>query len=44
MFSSLGHLGEGLRATMVGLCYFGDQHSRENIEAQLVLKGSTTDS
>jgi hypothetical protein len=29
---------------LVGLCYFGDQHSRETIEAQLALKGSTTDS
>jgi hypothetical protein len=29
---------------LVGLCYFGDQRSRENIEAQLTLKGSTTDS
>jgi hypothetical protein len=29
---------------LVGLCYFGDQRSRENIEAQLALKGSTTDS
>jgi len=29
---------------LVGLCYFGDQRSREHIEAQLTLKGSTTDS
>jgi len=29
---------------LVGLCYFGDQPSRENIEARLALKGSTTDS
>jgi hypothetical protein len=29
---------------LVGLCYFGEQRSRENIEAQLALKGSTTDS
>src|SRR5579864_575097 len=29
---------------LVGLCYFGDQRSRENIEALLALKGSTTDS
>src|SRR5260370_29483575 len=29
---------------LVGLCYFGDQPSREHIEAQLALKGSTTDS
>jgi hypothetical protein len=29
---------------LVGLCYFGDQRSRENIEARLALKGSTTDS
>ena len=29
---------------LVGLCYFGDQQSRESIEAQLALKGVTTDS
>ena len=29
---------------LVGLCYFGDQRSRENIAAQLALKGATTDS
>src|ERR1700730_9392643 len=29
---------------LVGLCYFGDQRSREHIEAQLALHGSTTDS
>lgn len=29
---------------LVGLCYFGDQLSRENIEARLALKGSRTDS
>lgn len=29
---------------LVGLCYFGDQRSREGIEAQLALNGSTTDS
>jgi hypothetical protein len=29
---------------LVGLCYFGDQQSRENIAAQLALKGATTDS
>jgi hypothetical protein len=29
---------------LVGLCYFGDQRSRENIEALLALKGPTTDS
>jgi len=29
---------------LVGLCYFGDQRSRENIESLLALKGSTTDS
>ena len=29
---------------LVGLCYFGDYRSRENIEAQLALKSSTTDS
>jgi hypothetical protein len=29
---------------LVGLCYFGDQQSRERIEAQLALKGTTTDS
>jgi hypothetical protein len=29
---------------LVGLCYFGDQRSRENIEAQLALTGTTTDS
>jgi len=29
---------------LVGLCYFGDQPSRENIEARLALKGSRTDS
>ncbi len=29
---------------LVGLCYFGDQQSRENIEAQLALKGATPDS
>ena len=29
---------------LVGLCYFGDQRSREHIEAQLALNGSTTDS
>jgi len=29
---------------LVGLCYFGDQPSRERIESHLALKGSTTDS
>ncbi len=29
---------------LVGLCYFGDQRSREHIESQLALKGSTSDS
>ena len=29
---------------LVGLCYFGDQQSRERIEAQLALKGATTGS
>jgi hypothetical protein len=29
---------------LVGLCYFGDQHSREHIEARLALKSTTTDS
>ena len=29
---------------LVGLCYFGDQQSRERIEAQLALKGATPDS
>ena len=29
---------------LVGLCYFGDQRSRENIEAQLGFTGATTDS
>ena len=29
---------------LVGLCYFGDQQSRENIEAQLALEGATPDS
>ena len=29
---------------LVGLCYFGDQRSRENIEALLAANGSTTDS
>ncbi len=29
---------------LVGLCYFGDQRSRENIEAQLALKSEATDS
>ena len=29
---------------LVGLCYFGDQQSREKIEALLALKDSTTDS
>lgn len=29
---------------LVGLCYFGDQRSREKIEALLALKGLTTDS
>ena len=29
---------------LVGLCYFGDQPSREHIESQLALKGSTNDS
>jgi hypothetical protein len=29
---------------LVGLCYFGDQLSREHIEAQLALRDSTTDS
>jgi hypothetical protein len=29
---------------LVGLCYFGDQRSCENIEAQLALKGSRTGS
>jgi hypothetical protein len=28
---------------LVGLCYFGDQPSREHIEAHLAFKGSTTD-
>jgi hypothetical protein len=29
---------------LVGLCYFGDQQSRETIEARLALKDATTDS
>ncbi|MGA7847694.1 MAG: hypothetical protein WCA13_01205 [Terriglobales bacterium] len=29
---------------LVGLCYFGDQQSREHIEAQLALMGATPDS
>ncbi|MGB9203400.1 MAG: hypothetical protein WCB94_05425, partial [Terriglobales bacterium] len=29
---------------LVGLCYFGDQRSREHIEAQLAFTGATTDS
>ena len=29
---------------LVGLCYFGDQRSRENIETQLAFTGATTDS
>jgi hypothetical protein len=29
---------------LVGLCYFGDQQSREHIEAQLAFTGGTTDS
>jgi len=29
---------------LVGLCYFGDQQSREHIESQLALKGATSDS
>ncbi len=29
---------------LVGLCYFGDQQSRENIEAQLAFTGATADS
>ena len=29
---------------LVGLCYFGDQRSRENIEAQLAFTDATTDS
>jgi len=29
---------------LVGLCYFGDQRSRENIEAQLAFESPTTDS
>jgi hypothetical protein len=29
---------------LVGLCYFGDQRSREKIEAQLAFTGATTDS
>src|SRR5579859_3587319 len=29
---------------LVGLCYFGDQPSRERIESQLAPKGSTSDS
>lgn len=29
---------------LVGLCYFGDQQSREHIEAQLALQGATPDS
>jgi len=29
---------------LVGLCYFGDQQSREHIEAHLALKGATPDS
>ena len=29
---------------LVGLCYFGDQRSRESIEAQLAFTGATTDS
>ncbi|MGA9792644.1 MAG: hypothetical protein WBQ43_18295, partial [Terriglobales bacterium] len=29
---------------LVGLCYFGDQRSREHIEAQLTFESPTTDS
>jgi hypothetical protein len=29
---------------LVGLCYFGDQQSRKNVEAQLDLKGATPNS
>jgi len=29
---------------LVGLCYFGDQQSREHIEARLAFTGATTDS
>jgi hypothetical protein len=29
---------------LVGLCYFGDQQSRESIEARLAFTGATTDS
>jgi hypothetical protein len=29
---------------LVSLCYFGDQQSRENVEAQLAVTGATTDS
>jgi hypothetical protein len=29
---------------LVGLCYFGDQRSRERIEAQLTFESPTTDS
>ncbi|MGA8504636.1 MAG: hypothetical protein WB762_03390 [Candidatus Sulfotelmatobacter sp.] len=29
---------------LVGLCYFGDQRSRENVEAHLAFTGATTDS
>ena len=29
---------------LVGLCYFGDQRSREHIEAQLAFTGATSDS
>jgi len=32
------------REELVGLCYFGDQPSRERIELQLAAKGSTADS
>lgn len=28
---------------LVGLCYFGDQQSREHVEAKLALKDTTTD-
>jgi hypothetical protein len=40
----LVRLVAGAGGELVGLCYFGDQRSRENIDAQLTLKGSTTDS
>src|ERR1700687_182103 len=32
------------RENLVGLCYFGDQRSREHIEAQLTFESPTTDS